>query len=97
MNFHPDMVVPFLELFDDSAEKIRAVPGCLSLELLQDSRYPNILSTYSLWDSEERLNAYRSSDLFLTTWRKTKMWFSAPPQAWSHESIRSYPAKSESV
>lgn len=88
MTFHPDKVAAFLELFDESAEKIRSAPGCRSLKLLQDSRYPNILSTYSLWDSEECLNNYRSSQLFLTTWKKTKKWFAAPPQAWSHESIR---------
>jgi quinol monooxygenase YgiN len=97
MTFHPDRLPRFLNLFDESAEQIRAMPGCHSLELLQDLRYPNVLSTYSVWESEDHLNKYRSSEIFLSTWSKTKPWFAAPAQAWSHNSIRSFPQIPEKV
>jgi quinol monooxygenase YgiN len=86
-------VEAFLTLFDHSAAKIRAVPGCQHLELWQDARFSNILSTYSLWDSEESLAAYRASPLFRTTWSEAKALFAAPPKAVSSTEIRGHPAK----
>lgn len=89
MTFHPDSVDSFLELFDLSAEKIRAVPGCHHLELWQDSHFKNILSTYSLWEDEDSLNDYRKSALFISTWARAKSMFAAPPLARSYNALRS--------
>lgn len=83
MTFDPGSVPAFLELFEATSGKIRAVDGCRHLELWQDARFPNVLSTYSLWESADHLDVYRHSDLFRETWRQTKAWFAAAPVAHS--------------
>lgn len=83
MTFRPDRREAFLALFRASAPKIRAAPGCRHLALWEDARYPNILSTYSLWDNADALDRYRRSALFRETWAQTKPLFAAPPVAHS--------------
>ena len=83
MTFQPEAVEAFLEVFEESKEKIRNFPGCHHLELLKDYTAPNIFSTYSLWDDEAALDAYRHSDLFKSVWAQTKPKFSAKPIAFS--------------
>ena len=83
MTFQPEAVVAFLAVFEESKEKIRNFPGCHHLELLKDYTAPNIFSTYSLWDDEAALDAYRHSDLFKSVWAQTKPKFSAKPIAFS--------------
>ncbi len=39
--------------------------------------------TFSVWTSAEHLDAYRNSELFRTTWARTKALFAEKPQAWS--------------
>lgn len=87
LTFRSDETENFIEIFNQSKEKIRAREGCRYLELLRDKRNPNIFFTYSFWDSEDYLNQYRHSELFKTTWAKTKALFAAKPQAWSTESL----------
>lgn len=84
MTFQRESLAEFHSLFDESAELIRAFPGCNHLELWQDAHDPTVLTTYSLWDSEHALTAYRESPLFLDTWEKARSFFSAPPVAASH-------------
>ena len=84
MTFRPDAVPAFLDLFDDTHERIAAAPGCEGLELWQDPRFPNVLTTVSRWTGEDALDAYRRSDLFRSTWAKTKPLFAAAPVAHSH-------------
>ena len=88
MTFRPEALDAFLEIFDASAPQIRAFPGCRHLELWQDTRYPGLLTTFSLWDDESALEAYRKSDLFRTTWARTKPLFAAPPRAFSQHAVR---------
>jgi len=88
MSFAEDRIDDFLAIFDHASEKIRAQPGCLSLELLADVQAPAALITLSVWESEEALDRYRSSDLFLVTWAKTKALFSGPPEATSFSRLR---------
>lgn len=88
MTFHPAQVSVFLALFDATAPQIRGFAGCRHLELWQDARYPNQMTTYSLWDDADALEAYRNSALFKATWAKTKRLFAAPPHAWSQFNIR---------
>lgn len=88
MTFRPEALDAFLEIFDASAPQIRAVAGCLHLELWQDERFPNILTTYSRWTDGEALHRYRHSDLFRTTWVRTKPLFAAPPIAHSQYVLR---------
>ncbi len=83
MTFRPAEVPAFLELFEERKATIRAFKGCTHLELWQDSAQPNILFTYSKWESEADLNHYRFSDFFKDTWGKTKVLFAEKPNAWS--------------
>ncbi|RMG79768.1 MAG: antibiotic biosynthesis monooxygenase [Bacteroidetes bacterium] len=87
MTFATDKTDEFLQVFDTSKNKIRNFKGCLHLELLQDIHHPNVFFTYSWWESETDLNNYRHSELFKTTWSKTKVLFADKPEAWSLKSI----------
>jgi quinol monooxygenase YgiN len=91
MTFHPASVDAFLALFEASAPQIRAFPGCEHLELWQDVRFANILTTYSHWHDEHALNRYRHSTLFTETWAQTKRLFAAPPHAVSQQVLRTLP------
>lgn len=73
----------FLENFEKIKHKIRAFEGCGYLELWQDKSHANTFFTYSKWQSEDFLNAYRKSDLFVETWAFTKARFADKPQAWT--------------
>lgn len=84
----PQHCTRFLSLFDAAAPKIRAVDGCHHLELWEDARFENVLTTYSLWRDPVALDAYRASALFQSTWAETKPLFAAPPQAFSHAVVR---------
>ena len=84
LTLRPDAVAAFHALFAATRPRIAAAPGCHSLDLWQDARYANILTTVSLWDGPEALDAYRRSDLFRETWARTTPLFAAPPVATSH-------------
>lgn len=81
MTFKPEKLDDFLLVFEESKDKIRARSGCLSLQLIQDPDRPNILSTSSIWESENDLEDYRNSELFLETWKKTKIHFTEKAEA----------------
>jgi quinol monooxygenase YgiN len=83
MTFQKDQVNSFTELFEERKQTIRNFPGCLHLELWQDSLHENIFFTYSHWNSEANLDHYRFSEFFKDTWGKTKALFAEKPQAWS--------------
>lgn len=83
MEFDPEKVDSFLEIFNNSCEQIGAFPGCKSLKLLRDINQTNVLFTYSVWENAESLEAYRHSGLFEKTWAATKVLFCAKPMAWS--------------
>lgn len=83
MSFREEEIENFKEIFRNSKDKIRAFPGNHHVEMLQDVNNPGICFTYSWWDSEESLNAYRHSELFEKTWAATKVLFNDKPQAWS--------------
>lgn len=87
MQFIPGQEGEFLRIFSESKEKIAAFPGCYGLELLHDISEKNRYFTRSLWEKPEDLDAYRRSELFRITWKKTKALFSGPADAWSMEQI----------
>ncbi|RMH63060.1 MAG: antibiotic biosynthesis monooxygenase [Bacteroidetes bacterium] len=91
MTFRPRDLETFLRLFDETAPHIRAFPGCRHLELWQDTRFENVVTTCSHWTSADALEAYRHSPLFRETWARTKPLFAAAPQAFSHYPLRSDP------
>lgn len=87
MTFRPEEVDNFLAVFDASSPQIRAFPGCLHLELWRGKRKANVLFTFSRWESEEALENYRHSELFRSTWAKTKPLFAERAAAWSVDTL----------
>lgn len=83
MDFKPEEVITFNNLFEAYKSQIRAREGCTHLHLLQDITVPTIFFTYSHWQTEADLNSYRNSALFEEVWAKTKVLFQAKPEAWS--------------
>ncbi len=88
MSFHPEKVNDFKNVFKENWRRIAGFKGCSHVELLQDKNNPSIFFTYSLWDSENSLNAYRDSELFASVWGRTKILFNDKPQAWSVEELK---------
>ncbi|MCK6691825.1 MAG: antibiotic biosynthesis monooxygenase [Thermoanaerobaculia bacterium] len=88
MTFRPEAVQTFLDdVFEESKNRIRAFPGCRHMELLRSVQAPEVLFTLSYWNGEEDLEAYRRSELFRSTWEKTKVLFAEKAEAWTVEII----------
>lgn len=83
MTFRDACVTEFTDLFEARKHLIRGFQGCTHLELWRDSAKPNVFFTYSHWESESALDAYRTSEFFRDTWSKTKALFQDKPQAWT--------------
>lgn len=84
LQFQEDKVNDFIQIFEETKQRIRHFPGCQHLELW---RTGNTFFTYSIWETEAALDHYRHSELFKTTWARTKALFSAKPEAWSLEVV----------
>lgn len=97
LTFAPEHLAAFHALFEATSPQIRAQPGCHHLELLRDARYPNVCATLSRWTDADALDAYRHSELFRETWRKTRTWFAAPPVAQSFSQTRTVEPKPDEV
>ena len=89
MGFSEEHIETFIKNFDANKTKIRGFKGCQFLELYRDKNNSNIFFTYSYWDTESDLEAYRKSDLFKNVWSKTKPLFNAKPEAWSVDKVAS--------
>jgi hypothetical protein len=87
MTFQQDHIEDFLHIFETSKNLIRQFPGCLHLELLRQEGQADVMFTFSIWEEPAALERYRQSELFQTTWSKTKVLFAAKPEAWSLELI----------
>jgi quinol monooxygenase YgiN len=83
MSFVPEKVEEFKAIFKNNWRSIKTFEGCHHVELLQDGSDPGIFFTFSSWQSEEHLDAYRNSELFKRVWGATKILFNDKPQAWS--------------
>lgn len=84
MHFRPEATDTFLhEVFEASKSRIRAFPGCRHMELLRHAAHPEVLFTLSIWDDEAALDQYRQSDLFKSTWARTKALFAHRAEAWT--------------
>lgn len=88
MVFRAGEAQAFLDNFDLVKEQIRNFEGCTHLQLWNDISAPNTFFTYSKWESEDHLNAYRNSELFKETWAFTKALFADKPAAWSVQELR---------
>lgn len=90
LTFRPEEVDTFLmTVFEPSKQQIRAFPGCRHMELLRSTDRAEVMFTFSLWDDAAALEIYRQSDLFRTTWAKTKSLFAEKAEAWSLEVVDS--------
>lgn len=87
LHLKEDAVTAFLSNFEVIKRRIRQFPGNQKLVLYQDISNPCIFFTYSFWNSEADLNAYRQSDFFDAVWRETKLMFAGKPEAWSVNQI----------
>lgn len=84
MTLQHEHVDAFMELFRRVHGTIEAQPGCLSVTLWVDTRWPDIVTTYSQWVSEDALNDYRHTPFFKETWAQTRVLFAAPADATSY-------------
>ena len=87
MTFKDESTPDFLSLFENYKSDIRAAAGCSDLKLIQNNNNPNEICTLSIWESENHLNRYRSSELFGIIWPKTKLLFSENPKATTYQVI----------
>lgn len=83
LTFAYEHCAEFIEIFNASQPKINAMQGCNGVVLLRDTLQPNVFFTKSSWDTTEALEEYRKSELFVGVWARTKVLFSAKPEAWS--------------
>lgn len=83
LEFQEERVQDFLDFFETIKHIVNEFPGCYGMKLYQDIAHPNIVMTYSHWDQESSLNAYRDSKQFGEIWPTIKPWFKERPQAWS--------------
>lgn len=83
MEFKKESIGIFLSKFEEVKSKIRQFDGCEHLKLWQDIHNPEVVFTYSYWKSQEHLDIYRHSSLFLDTWSFSKKIFARKAQAWS--------------
>jgi heme-degrading monooxygenase HmoA len=84
----PENEALFISIFDSAKKQIRNQAGCEGVELLRSPADEHVnIWTISLWRSEDDLNNYRSSDLFMKTWSAVKPLFTAKTMAWTLTSI----------
>jgi len=89
MTFKKDKLDEFQRIFERSKEAIRDFEGCMLVELCRDMKEENVYFTYSHWESEDTLNAYRNSPFFISTWKEMKELFSKKPEAYSLNMVHS--------
>lgn len=91
MKFESQNIPLFKTIFEESKQTIRAFNGCNFLELYQDKQDETQFFTYSYWETEADLDAYRNSNFFKSVWTETKILFADKPEAWSVNKITSLP------
>lgn len=77
----------FHKIFDEKMKLIRHQAGCQHLELWQDQKDERVFFTYSWWQRQSDLDAYKKSDLFASIWPKVKKLFDDRPEAYSLNQI----------
>jgi heme-degrading monooxygenase HmoA len=83
MSFSPEHVEQFISIYTENWKHISGFPGCRHVELLRSVAEPSVFFTWSLWESEADLEAYRNSGLFKGIWASTRQLFNAKPEAWT--------------
>ena len=80
MVFRPEEIENFKQIFEAKKERIANFEGCKGVKLFQ---VENVFFTYSIWENESYLEAYRQSTFFVETWAVTKQLFAEKPEAWT--------------
>jgi heme-degrading monooxygenase HmoA len=83
LTFKEGKIEDFINIWNESREKIAQFQGCNFVEMHQAIYPENVCFTHSIWENEYALNEYRHSELFQKTWAKTKVLFDDRPEAWS--------------
>jgi hypothetical protein len=73
MSFEPHKVEDFLLFLKQLNCKLQHLMVAKALFYDRDAQLPNVLCTYSYWQSEMHLNKYRYSPLFKDTWTKNQV------------------------
>ncbi len=87
MTFQEKYAQDFENYFSEIKERVAGQPGCHGVKLLKEKTGSGVYFTYSVWESEEDLNAYRGTELFGSVWPTVKAWFADKAEAWSTEII----------
>lgn len=88
MSFQPDKIDEFLNVFHQARPHILKMQGCNSVELFSEDDMPHIMFTLSEWNNVVALENYRKSELFINTWKRTKVLFAEKAQAWTIKPIK---------
>lgn len=83
MTFQLEKCDDFQTFFTEIKDQIQAQPGCSEVRLLKEEGASGVFFTYSVWDQQSSLDAYRNTELFGKVWPTVKEWFAAKPEAWS--------------
>ena len=76
----------FEALFNHYKGQIAGAAGCRNVKLLVSS---TCYFTYSIWENENDLEAYRHSAVFAEVWPKTKALFTGKAMAWTCDELHS--------
>lgn len=87
MHFQAQAAEAFAQFAHTIQPTISSFEGCLHLQILRDTTHPTLYFSYSVWQSDQALQAYRQSDFFRQTWAQTKQGFAEPAQAWTVQGI----------
>lgn len=87
LTFQEERADDFLNFFEEIKQLVNNFPGCQGMQMLQDKKDKHVFFTYSLWNSDGDLNAYRDSETFGKVWPNIKPWFAARPEAWTTETV----------
>ena len=85
MEINESDIDSYMALVQSVLDRIKNFKGCQSVNIFNDKDVPNRFFSYSTWESEEHLDAYRDSELFKITWSELKTFFKSPAQAWTVE------------
>lgn len=83
LEFQEGKIKEFLAFFETIKHRVNEFPGCYGMKLYQDIDSPNVVMTYSHWQSQTELDNYRKSQTFGEVWPTIKPWFKEKPEAWS--------------
>lgn len=83
MHFIETEIANFKTIFEQAKPLIIKMPGCQSVELKQDINQQQVFFTLSYWESENDLELYRKSELFINTWKAVKPLFAKKAEAWT--------------